>query len=229
MRRLMILGVTTLLMTSTALAAVSLNSKDDKLSYAMGATTGMAFKTHNMPVNGAAFVQGVQDSMNGKKLLMNKAQIKASLDNYQKERMQQYQTAYKEQAGTNAKRSADFLAKNKTKDGIKTLPNGLQYKVIKAGTGTSPTLKDTVVVNYEGSLMDGKVFDSSYKRKQPATFPLQSVIKGWQVALTKMKAGATWELYVPPQLAYGKEGVPGLIGPNEALIFKVNLIKVKNS
>ncbi len=119
-----------------------------------------------------------------------------------------------------------FLAANKSKPGVVTLPDGLQYKVLTQGNGPQPTDKDTVTVNYSGTLIDGTEFDSSYKRGQPATFPVTGVIQGWTEALKLMKEGSTWELYIPSTLAYGENGAPPAIGPNETLIFKVNLIKV---
>lgn len=131
--------------------------------------------------------------------------------------------------------SAAFLAANKTKPGVVTLANGLQYKELTAGKGESPTDSDTVVVEYVGTLIDGTKFDSSYDRGQPATFPVAAVIPGWTQALKLMKPGATWELYIPAELAYGEQGVPGnpgqapVIGPNQALVFKVHLVSVSKS
>ncbi len=153
--------------------------------------------------------------------------MRQTLQQFEKQSLQKMQHKMKQTAQQNAEKSRAFLTANKNKPGVKTLANGLQYKVLQAGQGQSPTLNDEVTVNYEGRLINGTVFDSSYKRGQPATFPLKSVIKGWQEALTRMKPGAIWEIYVPPQLAYGEQGAPGVIGPNEALIFKVNLISVK--
>lgn len=120
-----------------------------------------------------------------------------------------------------------FLQANKSKPGVVTLPDGLQYKVISDGTGAKPTANDVVTVDYAGTLVNGSEFDSSYKRGQPATFPVNGVIPGWTEALQLMKAGSTWELYIPASLAYGEQGAPPVIGPNEALIFKVHLIEVK--
>lgn len=122
-----------------------------------------------------------------------------------------------------------FLTQNKTKPGVITLPDGLQYKVIIEGKGIKPTANDTVTVQYAGRLIDGTEFDSSYKRGEPATFPVSGVIPGWVEALQLMKSGSTWEIYVPSKLAYGDQGVPPTIGPNETLIFKVQLISVKKS
>ena len=132
--------------------------------------------------------------------------------------------------GTDAKSNTNgdaFLAANKNKPGVVTLPDGLQYKVITHGTGAKPTQNDMVTVDYVGTLIDGTEFDSSYKRGQPATFPVGGVIPGWVEALQLMKVGSTWELYIPPTLAYGERGAPPAIGPNQTLIFKVSLIDIK--
>jgi FKBP-type peptidyl-prolyl cis-trans isomerase FklB len=124
-------------------------------------------------------------------------------------------------------RAEKFLMENKAKEGVKTLESGLQYKVIKEGTGKTPKLTDTVSTHYRGTLLDGTEFDSSYKRNEPAEFPVSGVIKGWTEALQLMKEGAKWVLYVPPKLAYGERGAGGIIGPNETLIFEIELLKVK--
>jgi FKBP-type peptidyl-prolyl cis-trans isomerase FklB len=128
---------------------------------------------------------------------------------------------------TNKAKGESFLAENMKKHDIITLPDGLQYKVITEGKGASPTNKDIVSVHYVGTLIDGKEFDSSYKRNQPASFPVDGVIPGWTEALQLMKVGSTWELFIPANLAYGEEGAPPTIGPNETLIFKVTLLDIK--
>lgn len=127
-----------------------------------------------------------------------------------------------------AKQSGEeFMVANKTKEGVVTLPSGLEYKVLEAGTGKKPSKNDTVTVDYEGTLLNGQVFDSSYQRGEPASFRVSEVISGWQEALQLMNTGSTWMLYIPPKLAYGSAGAGGLIGPNETLVFKVHLIGVK--
>lgn len=134
------------------------------------------------------------------------------------------------QAQTSTQKKSDgeaFLLANKTKPGVVTLADGLQYKVLKEGTGATPTDSDTVTVNYAGQLIDGTEFDSSYKRGQPATFPVSGVIPGWTEALKLMKVGSVWELYIPAELAYGEQGVPPVIGPNQVLVFKVELLGIK--
>jgi FKBP-type peptidyl-prolyl cis-trans isomerase FklB len=122
-----------------------------------------------------------------------------------------------------------FLNANKAKPGVVTLADGLQYKVITAGTGAKPVITDQVTVHYSGKLIDGTLFDSSYKRGEPATFPVSGVIAGWVEALQLMPVGSTWELYIPAKLAYGSMGAPPSIGPNQTLIFQVNLIEIKKN
>jgi FKBP-type peptidyl-prolyl cis-trans isomerase FklB len=129
--------------------------------------------------------------------------------------------------GTNKQAGDAFLAANKSKEGVVTLPSGLQYKILKAGTGPKPTVSDSVVCNYRGTLLDGKEFDSSYKRGQPATFPVGRVIKGWTEALQLMPVGSKWQLFIPSDLAYGASGAGGDIGPNATLIFEVELISIQ--
>ncbi len=126
-----------------------------------------------------------------------------------------------------SERAEKFLMENKAKEGVKTLPSGLQYKVIKDGDGKTPKLTDTVVTHYRGTLLDGTEFDSSYKRNEPAEFPVNRVIKGWTEALQLMKEGSKWMLYIPPNLAYGERGAGRAIGPNETLVFEIELLKVK--
>jgi FKBP-type peptidyl-prolyl cis-trans isomerase len=130
-------------------------------------------------------------------------------------------------AANPAQKGEEFLKENAKKEGVKTLESGLQYKVLKEGTGKTPGPTDTVEVNYAGKLIDGTEFDSSYKRGESITFPVNGVIKGWTQALQKMKEGSKWMLYIPANLAYGERGAGGIIGPNETLIFEVELIKVK--
>lgn len=152
----------------------------------------------------------------------------AYADNYQPTQPSGNSTVMTTPAELNKIEEEKFLTGNKTKSGVVTLADGLQYKEIVAGTGAKPTAKDTVTVNYAGTLVNGTEFDSSYKRGQPATFPVSGVIAGWTEALQLMNVGSTWELYIPAKLAYGARGVPPVIGPNQMLIFKVELIGIKN-
>ena len=228
MKRL-IFGLTgaLLVIAAQSAAAAALITQQDKLSYVMGLETGKAFHTQNIKVDSALFSEGLQDGLLNQKAKMTDAAIKQTLQSFQNQARAKMMAQFKQLAKTNAQAGKDFLAKNKEKSGVKTTSNGLQYKVITAGTGPKPTAKDTVTVDYEGKLINGKVFDSSYKRGNPATFPVKGVIPGWTEALQMMPEGSTWDLYIPAKLAYGKQGAMGAIGPNETLIFKVHLIKIK--
>jgi len=229
MKRLILLIFTTIILALVVVqaSAMKLTTKRDKLSYAMGVETGKAFKTHGVNINPAAFAAGIKDATKGRKLQLTQTKIRKVLTNFRKKSLAKLQAKMQKFATKNKQLGTVFLASNKKKPGVITTASGLQYKILKKGRGRSPTKNDTVTVNYEGKLITGKVFDSSYKRGKSVTFPVGGVITGWQEALTKMKPGATWMLYVPPNLAYGMRGAPGAIGPNETLIFKVNLVSVK--
>ena len=187
------------------------------LSYSMGYKTGQALKTQAVTIDPHTFSNGLKAGYQGMKPAISDETMQASPSKSQ----------YKDQADKNAKAGQDFLAKNAKLPNVRTTNSGLQYQVVKEGEGDAPTLSDTVSVNYEGKLISGKVFDSSYERGQPATFKVGDVIPGWQEALMLMKPGATYMLYIPSNLAYGKQGSMGAIGPNEVLIFKVDLLSVK--
>lgn len=212
-----------------AAASSSLPTDNDRLSYALGVETGKSFKNHGIPVNGSAFAQGLQDGLNGNPTLMNNDEINQTLRDFQRTNATKLEAQMQKSAQKNQQFSSSFLDANKERPGVVTTPSGLQYKVITQGSGTKPTLDDVVTVDYEGRLLDGKIFDSSYERGTPATFPLKGVIKGWQEALQLMPTGSTWEIYIPSKLAYGEQGAQGVIGPNETLIFKVHLIKVQKA
>jgi FKBP-type peptidyl-prolyl cis-trans isomerase FklB len=216
----------------TGLAAAANNSlptDNDRLSYALGVETGKSFKNHGMTVNATAFAQGLQDGLNGNPTLMTNDQINQTLREFQHTAATKLEAQMQKSAQKNQQFSGAFLDANKERPGVVTTPSGLQYKMITAGNGPKPTLDDVVTVDYEGRLLDGKIFDSSYERGTPATFPLKGVIKGWQEALQLMPTGSTWEIYIPSKLAYGEQGAQGVIGPNETLIFKVHLIKVQKA
>lgn len=217
---------TVALMANTGFAAMQLKNKTDRTSYAMGLETGMALKSHDAKVNPKAFAQGLTDGVKGNKPLMSKDEVTKTLRDFQQESIKKMQQKMGALAKQNKQAGVAFLAANKKKPGVVTLANGLQYKIIKPGTGAKPTAKDKVTVDYEGKLISGKVFDSSYKRGKPAVFPVNGVIPGWTQALQMMKSGATWMVYIPAKLAYGERGVPGVIEPNSTLIFKVHLVKV---
>ncbi|MDP9186071.1 MAG: FKBP-type peptidyl-prolyl cis-trans isomerase [Verrucomicrobiota bacterium] len=195
----------------------------DKASYALGLNFGFNFKRQNVDLNTDAFAAGFKDAMAGRKPLMSEQEVRETMTAFEKD-MQQKQA---ETAQKNAAEADKFLAANKSKEGVKTTESGLQYKVLKEGSGAQPKSSDTVTVNYRGTLVDGTEFDSSYKRGQPATFPVGGVIKGWTEALQLMKVGSKFQLFIPANLAYGEQGRPG-IPPNSLLIFEVELMDVKS-
>jgi FKBP-type peptidyl-prolyl cis-trans isomerase FklB len=158
---------------------------------------------------------------------MSQEEIRATLTSLQQRLVAARQKELKEKAAKNTEEGKKFLAENQKKAGVKTLPSGLQYKVLTEGAGKTPKAEDTVTVNYKGTLIDGTEFDSSYKRGQPATFQVKGVIKGWTEALQLMKEGSKWHLFIPPELAYGERGAGRDIGPNATLIFEVELLTVK--
>jgi FKBP-type peptidyl-prolyl cis-trans isomerase len=194
----------------------------DKASYAIGLNVGFNFKRQNVEVNQDAFTAGFRDAMSGKKPLLTEQEVRDTMMAFEKDMQQKLA----ETAQKNAAEAEQFLAANKTKEGVKTTGSGLQYKVMKEGSGAKPKSADTVTVNYRGTLPDGTEFDSSYKRGQPATFPVSGVIKGWTEALQMMKVGSKYQLFIPANLAYGEQGRPG-IPPNSPLIFEVELMDVK--
>ena len=209
--------------------AGDLHTQQDKVSYAIGFQTGKALTQHNIKISPPVFVTGFKDALGNKKPQLSQKDMQAAIMAMQKQAMAKMQQKAQQLGAANMKASDAFLAANKSKAGVKTTASGLQYKVLTAGTGPMPTKQDTVTVDYEGKLANGKVFDSSYKRGKPVSFPVGGVIKGWQEALQMMKVGATWELYIPPAIAYGAQGAPGSIGPNQVLIFKVHLISIKSA
>ncbi|KTD24365.1 macrophage infectivity potentiator (Mip) [Legionella lansingensis] len=214
---------------AAATSATSLNSDTDKLSYSIGADLGKNFKKQGIDINPSAMAKGLQDGMSGGQLLLTEQQMKEVLNKFQKDLMAKRNAEFTKKAEENKIKGEAFLTANKNKDGVISLPSGLQYKVLEKGNGAKPTKNDTVTVEYTGKLIDGQVFDSTERTGKPATFKVSQVIPGWTEALQLMPAGSTWEVYVPADLAYGPRSVGGPIGPNETLIFKIHLISVKKS
>ncbi|OGO93463.1 MAG: hypothetical protein A3F41_01095 [Coxiella sp. RIFCSPHIGHO2_12_FULL_44_14] len=223
------MGVLLCLSTVAVAADAPLTTYQDQLSYSMGIMTGRAFKSHGVTVNTAIFAKGLNDGLTGRSPALSEEQIRNTLLEFQKKSMQQMKAQMKTMAEQNKKSEQAFFATNAKNPEVKTTASGLQYTILQAGQGASPTINDTVTVNYEGKLLNGTVFDSSYQRGEPTQFPVKDVIKGWQEALMMMQPGATWEVYVPAKLGYGDQGAPGVVGPSEALIFKINLISVQPS
>lgn len=206
-------------------SGLKLNSTMDKVSYAIGVNIGQNFKNQGLAINNDAISQGIKDGLLGNTPLMSQQEMQSTLTDFQKQLIVKRQQDFQQLSTKNKQDGNTFLAANKTKPGVVTLPDGLQYKIITEGNGASPSDQDTVTVNYEGTFINGKVFDSSYQRGKPVTFPVSEIIPGWTEALKLMKPGATWQLFIPPNLAYGERGI-GPIGPNQTLLFKVNLISI---
>jgi len=199
----------------------------DKQSYAMGLNAGMRLKQMPIDLDPSLVAQGLKDAMSGAKPAMTDDEAKAVLTGLQGELQKKQEAMMSAMGSANKKEGDAFLAANKSKDGVVTLASGLQYKILTKGSGPKPTAGDTVVCNYRGTLINGKEFDSSYKRGQPASFPVAGVIKGWTEALQLMPVGSKWELFVPSDLAYGDRGAGPDIGPGSTLIFEVELISIQ--
>ena len=199
----------------------------EKLSYSIGMDIGGNLKRQSIEVDPDLLAKGFKDRYGGGKTILTEEEARQAIMNFQKQQMAKQAESMKQQGEKNKAEGEKFLAGNAKKEGVKTLPSGLQYKVIAPGTGKSPTASDMVTTNYKGMLIDGTEFDSSYKRGQPATFPVSGVIPGWTEALQLMKEGAKWQLFIPSDLAYGERGAGREIGPNATLVFEVELISVK--
>jgi len=206
----------------------ALKDKKEKVSYSIGVDIGNTMKKQSMDIDPDVLAKGLKDAFTGGKTLMTEQEVTETLNGLRMEMMAKQQERMKEAGEKNKKEGEAFLAENKKKEGVVTLPSGLQYKVITEGTGKMPKLTDTVTVNYKGTLIDGTEFDSSYKRGQPATFPVNGVIPGWTEALQLMKEGSKWQVFIPSNLAYGERGAGNQITPNAVLIFDVELISVKS-
>lgn len=205
---------------------VNFRNDQDKVSYAIGLQIGSDFKQQGITINPALFNQGLVDGTTGAAPQLSQQQLQDTMNAFRQQIIAKKQAEFKAVSDTNKTQGTKFLAENKTKPGVVTLPDGLQYKVIKAGTGVQPKEGDTITVNYEGRFVDGKTFDSSYQRNKPAQFTLsKDLVPAWVEALKMMKAGSTWEIYAPASLGYGDRGI-GPIGPNQTLVFKIELISV---
>jgi len=205
----------------------TLTTEKQKDSYALGMNVGRDLSRQPIDIDVTQFLQGMRDALEKRKSQLTDDEIKAALAQLQSQATTKAEAENKILGEANLKQGEEFLAGNKTKPGVVALPSGLQYKVITAGTGPKPTAADTVVCDYRGTLINGKEFDSSYKRGQPASFPVGGVIKGWTEALQMMSVGSKWELFIPPDLAYGARGAGPDIGPNSTLIFEVELHSIK--
>jgi FKBP-type peptidyl-prolyl cis-trans isomerase FklB len=218
---------------SSTAAPATLKTPKDKVSYAIGADLANKLKNAQIEVDPALLSRGLKDGLTGGKPAMTDDEVRATLTDLSKQMQAKQQAANQKQAETNKvlgeknRKDGDaFLADNKAKEGVVALPSGLQYKILKAGDGPKPTAADTVSCNYRGTLLDGKEFDSSYKRGQPASFPVSGVIKGWTEALQLMPVGSKWQLFIPADLAYGDRQAGPDITPGSTLIFEVELLSI---
>jgi len=220
-------------------APLTLKTQKDKTSYAVGMNVGKGLAANlrqgSVDVDQAILLRGLKDALAGGKTLLTDDEAKAVLTQLQtemrtrqQEKMKVEQEKMKAVAEENKKEGAEFLAANKAKEGVVTLPSGLQYKILTEGTGPKPAATDTVSCNYKGTLVDGTEFDSSYKRGHPESFPVNGVIKGWTEALQLMPVGSKWQLFVPSDLAYGDPGRGPQIGPGATLIFEVELLSIQD-
>lgn len=206
--------------TKKAVQNVKLETEVDSVSYSIGLSIAESLKKDNMDeINPKAFMKAFYDMKEGNEYEIEQSQIRRIITAYQTKKKD-------EQKDVNLEKSEKFLEENKKKEGFEVTESGLQYKVLEEGSGESPEKGDRVRVHYEGTLTDGEVFDSSYERDEPTEFQVERVIPGWSEALKKMKEGSKWKIVIPPDLAYGERGAGQAIGPNEALIFTVELMEV---
>jgi FKBP-type peptidyl-prolyl cis-trans isomerase FklB len=222
----MILSILFLFSVCHAQEKLELKDQKDKESYSLGYQFGQNLKFQGVDVNLDIYTSGIKDALAGKEPQMSQEEIRATITGLQQKLQVAKQKALKEQTEKNLSESQTFLEENKKKEGVNTLPNGLQYKVLTEGSGKTPKADDTVTVNYRGTLIDGTEFDSSYSRNEPAEFEVGGVIPGWTEGLQLMKVGGKYRLWVPSKLAYGARGAGRVIGPNTMLIFEVEPLEV---
>jgi FKBP-type peptidyl-prolyl cis-trans isomerase len=213
--------------TSKAPAPLVLKTPKDKASYALGMNIGKGLHRDSVDIDPAIFLRGMKDALAGGKTALTDEEAHAALTELQNDLRKKQQEKMQALGEENKKAGDAFLTSKKAEAGVVTLPSGLEYKILTPGTGPKPTPADTVVCNYRGTFLDGSEFDSSYKRGQPATFAVNGIIKGWSEALQLMPVGSKWQLFVPPDLAYGERGAPPVIGPNATLIFEVELVSIQ--
>jgi len=209
-----------------ATAVLALKTQQEKESYAMGMNLGTGLHRQGVTLDPALVARGMKDAMSGGKTLLTEDEARATLQQLQNDVRQKLEAKAHEAGTANRKEGEAFLAANKTKEGVVALPSGLQYKILTEGTGPKPTASDTVTCNYRGTLINGTEFDSSYKRGQPASFPVGGVIKGWTEALQLMPVGSKWQLFIPADLAYGDNSPTRDIPPGATLIFEVELLSI---
>ncbi|SFH60320.1 FKBP-type peptidyl-prolyl cis-trans isomerase [Modicisalibacter xianhensis] len=229
MKTLLTAAAVTAALSTAPFVLAAPESDQEKLSYSIGVTLGQSLSQDVENLDIDAFTQALEDIYAGDELQMSQEEMAQALTQFQQQKMAEQQAKAKQAAETNKAEGEKFLAENAEKEGVKVTDSGLQYKELKSGDGATPGPKDNVKVHYEGKLLDGTVFDSSYQRGEPVEFRVDQVIEGWQEALQMMNVGDTWMIYLPSDLAYGQAGTGGPIGPNEALTFKVELLGVESA
>jgi FKBP-type peptidyl-prolyl cis-trans isomerase len=232
-RWIMTLGMGLLAAVVVAEEAPTLKGSKDKLSYALGMDLGNQLRKISVKVDPALFGQGLKDALSGSKTLLTEEEVRATISELQAElKMMSFEAQRRadeiKAAEKNQKAGEAFMAENGKKEGVVTLPSGLQYKILKPAGGKKPAIDDTIICHYRGIRLDGTEFYNSYTQNQPTTFAVKGgVIQGWSEALQLMPVGSKWQLFVPPQLAYGDRGAGGKIGPNETVIYEVELLAIK--
>jgi UDP-GlcNAc:undecaprenyl-phosphate/decaprenyl-phosphate GlcNAc-1-phosphate transferase len=221
-----VLGVVILAAQVTAEETPVLKTQKDKVSYGIGVDLIRNIRQQGIEIDMDALMKGIKDAFAGENLLMTEKDLRTTMNAFQTD-LRRKQRANRMAPADHKKEGEAFLAGNKTKEGVVTLPSGLQYRILMAGEGKTPAEADTVECHYQGTLIDGTEFDNSYRTGQPATFKVAEVIPGWREALKLMQAGSKWQLFIPPQLAYGEAGKGRIIGPNATLIFELELIAIK--
>ena len=222
-----VVGIVLFACQANAGESLVLKSQKDKMSYIIGMDLGRNFQKQAIDIDPDILAQGIKDGLSGGKALLSEQEARETLAAFQAEMVAKQTEVAKKMGERNKKEGEAFLAENQKKEGVKTLPSGLQYRVIQAGTGKSPKAADEVTAHYRGTLIDGTEFDSSYRRGKPETLPVGGVIAGWTEALQLMQEGAKWQLFVPSNLAYGERGAGRDIGPNATLIFEIELISIQ--
>ena len=212
--------------TKTDAAATAMETNREKASYGIGLNMGRNFSSQEVDVDLDAMIAGLRAGLSGAEPALSDEDLQAAMQAFQQEVMSQQQAKHEKQATENSAKGETFLAENAARPGVEVTDSGLQFEVVEPGTGESPSAEDSVQVNYKGSLIDGTVFDSSYQRGQPATFPLAGVIPGFREGIEKMKVGGKYKLYIPPALGYGERGAGKDVPPNSTLVFEIELLAV---
>lgn len=225
-KALLTLALSSLLAAPVMAADSSLKTEEDRLSYSLGLIMGQRLTQDFDQLNVDVMAQAIKDLYAKGDLKMTEAEVKETMQAFQQKKMLEQQEAQAKASEANLKAGQEFMAANGKKKGVVTTASGLQYQVLTKGNGAKPALTDQVKVHYEGKLLNGEVFDSSYQRGEPVTFGLNQVISGWQEGLQLMSVGSKWKIFIPSDLAYGPGGTGGPIGPNETLVFEVELLDI---